>query len=100
MIDDEAPRRLVAEGDEAAPQTSYPLNLDARHCIEEAVQLAEAHGWTFRKGGGHALLVGKGPAHSREGCAISVWSTPRNPENHAKQILRAVQRCLHGPEGP
>jgi len=21
-----------AEGDEAAPQTSYPLNLDARHC--------------------------------------------------------------------
>jgi hypothetical protein len=29
------------------------------------------------------------------GCSISIWSTPRNPANHAKQIRRAVTRCEH-----
>lgn len=24
---------------------------------------------------------------------MSIWSTPRNPENHAKQILRKVKEC-------
>jgi len=24
------------------------------------------------------------------------YSTPRNPGNHAKQIIRAVDRCGHG----
>jgi hypothetical protein len=26
---------------------------------------------------------------------MSVWSTPRNAENHAKQIKRIVDRCPH-----
>jgi hypothetical protein len=29
---------------------------------------------------------------------ISIWSTPRNPGNHAKQIARAVKRCPHDEE--
>lgn len=26
---------------------------------------------------------------------VSVWSTPRKAENHARDILRAVNRCPH-----
>ena len=32
---------------------------------------------------------------SRSGCEASVWSTPRNPGNHAKQLRRAIERCPH-----
>lgn len=28
-----------------------------------------------------------------EFCVSSIWSTPRNPENHARQIKRIVDRC-------
>nr|WP_315043066.1 hypothetical protein [uncultured Moraxella sp.] len=24
---------------------------------------------------------------------MSIWSTPKNPENHAKQIIRKVSQC-------
>lgn len=61
--------------------------------IEAAVRYAEDHGWTFRKGGGHAFLVGKCPAKSRDGHAMSVWSTPKSPENHVKQVRRKVDAC-------
>jgi hypothetical protein len=37
-------------------------------------------------------LLGATP---REGCQMSVWSTPRNTENHAKQIRRKVDHCEH-----
>lgn len=36
------------------------------------------------------------PETSRFGCQISIWSTPRNPENHAKQIIRTIKKCEHG----
>ena len=36
----------------------------------------------------------------RTGCQASIWSTPRNPGNHAKQLLGAVRRCPHGKEPP
>jgi hypothetical protein len=26
---------------------------------------------------------------------MSVWSTPRNAENHAKKIIRKVDNCPH-----
>lgn len=29
---------------------------------------------------------------------IFVWSTPRNPQNHAKQLRREVDRCPHKEE--
>lgn len=38
------------------------------------------------------------PHHSRDGCRISVWSTPRVPESHAKDIRRIVDRCNHDGE--
>lgn len=38
---------------------------------------------------GHLLC----PNHTRDGCMVAVWSTPKHPENHAKAIRRAVARC-------
>jgi hypothetical protein len=61
--------------------------------LEKAIQHAEARGWRFRKGGGHAFLVGYCPAQSRDGHMISIWSTPKNPQNHAEQIRRRVEAC-------
>jgi len=64
--------------------------------IEAAVRYAEAAGWRYREAKGHAwgrLLCAH---HSRDGCQISVWSTPRCGEHHADAIRRAVDRCPHG----
>jgi hypothetical protein len=64
--------------------------------IENAVQYAEGKGWRFIKGKGHGWGRVLCPLNSREGCQISIWSTPRNAERHARSIIRAVDRCAHG----
>lgn len=67
--------------------------------IEEAIQYAEGNGWRAKKSKGHCwgrLLCGQGDT---TGCQMSIWSTPQNPENHAKQIRRFVDRCSHEGEG-
>lgn len=66
--------------------------------IEGAVQYAESKGWIFRKGSSHAWGVLKCPHGEREGCQVSVYSTPRVPENHAKHIRNAVDKCNHEQE--
>lgn len=64
--------------------------------VEGAVAHAEALGWTFRKLGHWGRLF---CAHAdREGCQIGVNGTPRDAEAHARQILRAIERCPHGKE--
>lgn len=30
------------------------------------------------------------------GCTVSVWSTARSPENHARHIRHQVDQCPHG----
>jgi len=68
----------------------------ARHShksVEDAVRQAEAQGWTLRKMGHWGRLF---CAHAdRDGCQIGVNGTPRDPEAHARQILRAISRCPH-----
>lgn len=66
--------------------------------IEEAVAYAEAQGWTFHKGNGHAWGKLYCKHHDRDGCYIFVWSTPRSAGNHAKDIRRDVDRCPHKEE--
>jgi hypothetical protein len=66
--------------------------------IEAVVTYAEARGWSWTKVKGHAwgkLLCAQ---HGREGCTIFVWSTPRNPQNHAKHLRREIDRCPHREE--
>ncbi|REK21671.1 MAG: hypothetical protein DWQ45_16860 [Planctomycetota bacterium] len=63
--------------------------------IEAAVRYAEAQGWRVVSSNGHAWARLFCPHQSHEGCKISVWSTPRNPENHARHIRREVDVCPH-----
>jgi hypothetical protein len=68
--------------------------------IEKAVRYAEQLGWSVTISNGHAWGRLYCPFSSREGCIISVWSTPRSPDNHARQIRKAVDSCEHRPGGP
>ncbi|MFI5457811.1 MAG: hypothetical protein ACHRXM_20415 [Isosphaerales bacterium] len=64
--------------------------------IEKAIQHAESRGWRVQVGGSHAWGFLLCPEQSRDGCRISVWSTPRNPTAHAGDIWRGVDHCPHG----
>ena len=62
--------------------------------INEAIEYAVKNGWDVVETGnsGHAfcrLKCNKG--HSEH--QMSVWSTPRSPENHAKQIKAKIKQC-------
>ena len=65
--------------------------------IEAALQFAESKGWRVQKAGrGHAWGRIFCPGGKRGDCVMSVWSTPRSCENHARQIRNRVGRCPHG----
>lgn len=66
--------------------------------IEKAIRYAESLGWRVEICGGHAWGRLYCPEGSRQGCIVGVWSTPRNPENHARHIWREVDLCVHGGE--
>lgn len=65
--------------------------------IEGALQYAESLGWEVKKAGKSSHAWGRVycPHGGREGCLFSVWSTPRSPQNHARQIRRNVDNCPH-----
>jgi hypothetical protein len=65
--------------------------------IREAIRYAEEHGWRVEKAGGRAHCWGMMycPFGQRDGCREIIFSTPRNPENHARRLQRAVDRCPH-----
>ena len=61
------------------------------------VDYAIARGWRLMKSGPRAHAWGRlyCPAQARDGCILSVYSTPRVPENHARYIRRRVDACPH-----
>ena len=63
--------------------------------IEKAILYAETLGWRVEISNGHAWGRLFCPEQSREGCKVSIWSTPLNPENHARHIRREVDMCPH-----
>lgn len=63
--------------------------------VEAAVQFAESHDWSFTKRQGHVWARLYCPHHNTDCCRISVWSTPRNGDDHARDIRREVLRCDH-----
>jgi len=69
--------------------------------IEQALQYAESHGWSVEASGNSAHAWGRlkcpyNDKNCNEGkyCLVSIWSTPRNSYNHAKQIKKIVDRCV------
>ena len=67
--------------------------------IESALQYAELNGWRIEISTGHAWGRMYCPSNSKdcrcgEFCIASIWSTPKNPANHAKQLRRVVDNCI------
>jgi len=72
--------------------------------IEAALTHAEAAGWRIEKSSGHAWGKMFCPRNSKlcrcgEFCITSIWSTPRNPHSHARQLRRVVDKCILNPDG-
>lgn len=66
--------------------------------IEAALSYAEEEGWRVKIGGSHAWGTIHCPYNDNECrcgefCIASVWSTPGNPESHARALRRVVDRC-------
>ena len=66
--------------------------------IENALVYAEEQGWKVKVGGSHAWGKIYCPFNDKECrcgefCVSSIWSTPKNATNHAKQIRRVVDNC-------
>lgn len=71
--------------------------------IETALQELEALGWSVEEAKGrsaHSWGYILCPANAgnacRSGvfCRMSVWSTPRNPRNHARELIRKASGCV------
>lgn len=60
--------------------------------ISAAIQYAIERGWTYTKGNNYGALWC--PNECR--CRMSVWSTPKKPQDFAKRIRRTVDKCPTG----
>jgi len=65
--------------------------------IRKAIQYAIDKGWRLKKSGPRAHAWGRLLCTSGEqgGCIIPIYSTPSNPQNHARNIRRRLDRCPH-----
>lgn len=72
--------------------------------IEDALQYVESKGWQAKESKGksaHAWGQIYCPTrndpcvNNGEWCNQCIWSTPRNPVNHANNLKRLVDRCLN-----
>ena len=68
--------------------------------IEEAIKYAEAEGWRVSVGGSHAggkiyCPYNDPECRCGEFSITSVWSTPKNPGNHARALRRVVDNCTN-----
>ena len=66
--------------------------------VEMALKYAELQGWRVTTGGAHAWGKIYCPYNDKECrcgefCITSVWSTPKNPLNHARALIRVVNNC-------
>ncbi len=80
----------------------YNVNMvDGRHpnpTINTALVYARANGWVAIKstgGSAHAWGIMRCPGDCPQ---VSIYSTPKVPENHARALRRAVDRCPHTKE--
>lgn len=66
--------------------------------VEEALRHAEGHGWRIEIGGSHAwgrmyCPYNDPECRCGEFCITSIWSTPKNAGNHARQLKRVIDNC-------
>jgi hypothetical protein len=75
-----------------------PRRKHPKRDVEEALQHAERAGWRIEEGGAHAwgkmyCPFNDATCRCGEFCITSIWSTPRNAVNHARQLRKVVDRC-------
>ena len=65
--------------------------------IEAAIEHAEKVGWIFKEAGKSSHAWGKlhCPLQTRDGCHMSIYTTPRNPSNYARLVHRRIKKCKH-----
>jgi hypothetical protein len=71
---------------------------EPKQVIEETLIYAQGRGWIVIKstgGSAHAWGVMRCAGDCSQ---VSVFSTPRVPENHARALRRSVDRCPHNTE--
>ena len=66
--------------------------------IEAALRFAESEKWRVDVGGSHAwgkmfCPFNQETCRCGEFCITSIWSTPREAENHARALKRVVEKC-------
>lgn len=66
--------------------------------VEDSIRHAESNGWRVQEGGSHAWGKLYCPYKDNECrcgifCITSIWSTPKSPANHAKDLKRVVDNC-------
>ena len=81
------------------PRKGTRRKLHPKKEIELALQYAESMGWRVESQGSHAWGKMYCPYNNKdcrcgEFCITSIWSTPKNPANHAKQLRRIVLNCI------
>jgi hypothetical protein len=75
---------------------NVPRRRHPRREIEDALRYAETKNWAVvPTKSGHRWGVMRCREATRQGCQVSIWSTPRNTGNHANALRRAVERCPH-----
>lgn len=67
--------------------------------INAAIEYAKSKDWKVETCNGHAwgqMFCPKNSPECRcgEHCITSIWSTPRNPEDHARKLRRIVDKCI------
>lgn len=75
-----------------------PRSRHSKKEIEEALAYVEKLGWRIEESNGHAwgkIFCPNNDPECRCGdyCITSIWSTPRDPANHARQIRRVADNC-------
>lgn len=64
----------------------------SKKAVEAVVRYAESLGWRVKLGSGHNWAQLLCP-YGHQACRHGVYSTPRNPENHAQALRRKIDRC-------
>jgi hypothetical protein len=70
--------------------------------IRDAIKYALENGWALHesKSSSHSWGILRCPNNDPncrcgEFCSQSIWCTPKNPSNHAKQIKRIIDNCIY-----
>lgn len=63
--------------------------------VAAAIQFALSRGWSVQEASGHNWCILYCPLRTREGHKVGVFCTPRDGDNHARHIRRAIIKCHH-----